>query len=169
MYRFLSLSLPLIFSFSQLIDLDMLELHHEAGIPGPVSTRREHTRSWTRIKQLSEGALLALVSIGISLIALKHFCVPLLEYAYPDSHTFLLDSVVHGAYPLRGYFSTNLTSPQANVAQSDSTCADGLVLLSIGGQSVKVGGPMIIDMSGNLVWSAPGQYGDASANTSTLR
>lgn len=147
----------------------MLKSQYETGISGPVTMRRVNTHSWTRIKQLSQGALLALISIGISLVALKYFCVPLLEYAYPDTHTFLLDSGIHGAYPLRKYVSTNLASPQANVVQSDSSCADGLVLLSIGGQSVRDGGPLILDMAGNLIWSAPGHYGDASANTQLQR
>ena len=55
------------------------------------------------------------------------------------------------------------------MVQTDSSCSDGLVLLSVGGQSVAAGGPMILDMYGNLVWSAPGQYGDASANTKIQR
>jgi hypothetical protein len=41
--------------------------------------------------------------------------------------------------------------------------------LSVGGQSVKDVGPMILDMTGNLVWSAPGQYGEATANTKIQR
>lgn len=147
----------------------MLKPRHETESLYSVFIRRHNERSWARIKQLTKSLLLALTSIGIPLIILKYLCVPLLEYAYPTSHTYLLDIGIYGAYPLRKYFSTNLTSPQANVIRSDSSCADGLVLLSIGGQSVKDGGPMILDMSGNLVWSAPGQYGDASANTKIQR
>ena len=147
----------------------MLKLRHETDISDSIFVRWHDARPWTRTKQLAKGALLVVTSIGISLITLRYFCVPLLEYAYPDSRTFLFDSGIYGAYPLRKYVSTNLASPQANVVQSDSSCADGLVLLSIGGQSVKDGGPMILDMAGNLVWSAPGQYGDASANTKIQR
>lgn len=141
----------------------MLKLHHEPDISASVGWQDSH--SWTRIKQLTKSVLLALTTIGVSLIALRYLCVPLLEYAYPDSHGLILDSGIYGAYPVRKYASTDLVSPQANVVQADNSCADGLVLLSVGGQSVKEGGPMILDMSGNLVWSAPGQYGEASANT----
>ena len=147
----------------------MLKPQHETDISDSIFVRWHDAHRWTRIKQLAKGALLAATSIGTSLIALRYLCVPLLEYAYPESHTFLFDSGIYGAYPLRKYVSTNLASPQANVVQSDSSCADGLVLISIGGQSVKDGGPMILDMAGNLVWSAPGQYGDASANTKIQR
>lgn len=75
----------------------MLKSQHETGISSPVSIGRYDTHSWTRIKRLSKGTLLVLVSFGISLIALKYLCVPLLDYAYPDSHTFLLDNGIYGA------------------------------------------------------------------------
>jgi len=130
-----------------------------------ISDSTTNTQRRTRTKHLSKVAFLALTSIGLSVIVLRYLCVPLLEYTYPGSRTSLLDSGIHGAYPLREYVSTDLTSPEANVVLTDYSCVDGLVLLSIGGQSVKDGGPMILDMSGNLVWSAPGQFGDASANT----
>lgn len=147
----------------------MLEPQHEMDISNQTSLKRHKLQSWTRIKRLTNGALLALTSIGISLLALRYLCVPLLVSTFPDSHAYLFDSGIYGAYPLRTYVSTNLTSPQANVVVSEDSCADGLVLLSVGGQSVTDGGPMILDMSGNLVWSAPGQYGDASANTKIQR
>ncbi|GAB7324515.1 hypothetical protein MBLNU13_g08424t1 [Cladosporium sp. NU13] len=65
---------------------------HETDISDSIFVRWHGAQSWTRITQLSKGALLALVSIGISLIALRYLCVPLLVYAYPDSRTLLLDS-----------------------------------------------------------------------------
>ena len=147
----------------------MLRLHHETDLWDSGFARQRDAHSWTRIKQLTKSVILALTSIGVSLITLRCLCVPLLEYGYPDGHGLLLDSGIYGAYPMRKYVSTDLVSPQANVVQADKSCADGLVLLSVGGQSVKEGGPMILDMSGNLVWSAPGQYGDASANTKIQR
>ena len=147
----------------------MRKNQHETNISDSVITGQHNARHWTLVKQLTKGAIFALISIGVSLIALRYLCVPLLEYAYPNSQVYLLDSGFHGAYPLRKYVSTDLTSPRAYAIQSDKSCADGLVLLSIGGQSVTGGGPMILDMSGNLIWSAPGEYGDASANTKIQR
>ena len=102
-------------------------------------------------------------------MALRYLCIPLLVYCYPRSDTFLLDTGIYGAYPLRRYTSTDITSPQSNAVQSDVSCANGLVLLSVGGQSVPGSGPMILDMAGNLVWSAPGQYGEDTANTKIQR
>jgi hypothetical protein len=125
--------------------------------------------TWKRLKQPVKIALLILTSIAICLVALKYLFVPLLAYAYPGSHRYMLDKGIYGAYPLRKYVSTSLTSPQANVVKSDESCVDGLILLSVGGQSVEDDGPMILDMAGNLVWSAPGQYGEASANTRIQR
>jgi hypothetical protein len=148
-----------------LLTWSMLKSQQEVDISHSIFTGPRTTQPWTRTKQLSKVAFLALTGIGGSFLVLRYLCVPLLEYTYPGSRTSLLDSGIHGAYPLREYVSTDLTSPEANVVLSDYSCADGLVLLSVGGQSVKDGGPMILDMSGNLVWSAPGQFGDASANT----
>jgi hypothetical protein len=136
---------------------------------GTIIPGRHNEQSRNRIKELFQIALLTVVGIGISLTALRYLFVPLLVYAFPESQTYLLDSGLYGAYPTRKYASTNLTSPQANVIESDDSCADGLVLLSVGGQSVKDGGPMVLDMGGNLVWSAPGQYGEATANTKIQR
>jgi hypothetical protein len=136
---------------------------------GKIVPGRHNEQSRNRIKELVKIALLTVVGIGISLTALRYLFVPLLVYTFPESQTCLLDSGLYGAYPMRKYASTNLTSPQANVIESDDSCADGLVLLSVGGQSVKDVGPMILDMTGNLVWSAPGQYGEATANTKIQR
>lgn len=147
----------------------MLKSQDETEVSDSACARWQDSHSRTRIKQLTKGALLALISVGVSLITFRYLCVPLLEYTYPESRKFLLDSGIYGAYPSKKYVSTNLASPQANVVQTDDSCADNLVLLSVGGQSVTDGGPMILDMSGNLVWSAPGQYGDASANTKIQR
>ncbi|KAM0704519.1 hypothetical protein Q7P35_008753 [Cladosporium inversicolor] len=147
----------------------MLKSQDETEVSDSAFARWQDSHSRTRIKQLTKGALLALISVGVSLITFRYLCVPLLEYTYPESRKFLLDSGIYGAYPSKKYVSTNLASPQANVVQTDDSCADDLVLLSVGGQSVTDGGPMILDMSGNLVWSAPGQYGDASANTKIQR
>jgi hypothetical protein len=136
---------------------------------GTIIPGRRNEQSRNRIKELVKIALLTVVGIGISLTALRYLFVPLLVYTFPESQTCLLDSGLYGAYPMRKYASTNLTSPQANVIESDDSCVDGLVLLSVGGQSVKDGGLMILDMAGNLVWSAPGQYGEATANTKIQR
>jgi hypothetical protein len=110
-----------------------------------------------------------MAAISFPFVALRYMCIPLLVYGYSSSDTYLLDTGIYGAYPHRNYMSTELTSPQANVLQSDVSCADGLVLLSISGQSVPGSGPMILDMAGNLVWSAPGQYGEETANTKIQR
>jgi hypothetical protein len=128
-------------------------------------TQERNMSSRNRIHRLATIATVTLICLGTLLVALRYLCIPLLVYGYPSSDTYLLDTGIYGAYPHRQYISTDLTSPQANVVQSDDSCADGLVLLSIGGQSVPGSGPMILDMAGNLVWSAPGQYGDDTANT----
>jgi hypothetical protein len=113
----------------------------ETAIDGSGTTipgcRNEQSRN--RAKELVKIALLTLIGIGISLTALRYLFVPLLVYASPESQTYLLDSGLYGAYPVRKYASTSLTSPQANVIESDDSCVDGLVLLSVGGQSVKDG------------------------------
>jgi hypothetical protein len=131
--------------------------------------KESNRSSGIRIRQLATIAIGTLVCLGALLAALRYLCIPLLIYGYPTSGTYLLDTGIYGAYPLRHYTSTDLTSPQANVVQSDDSCANGLVLLSIGGQSVPGSGPMILDMAGNLVWSAPGQYGEDTANTKIQR
>jgi hypothetical protein len=122
-----------------------------------------------RICRLATIAIGALICLGALLVALRYLCIPLLVYGYPSSDIYLLDTGIYGAYPYRQYVSNDLTSPQANVVQSDDSCANGLVLLSIGGQSVPGSGPMILDMAGNLVWSAPGKYGEDTANTKIQR
>jgi hypothetical protein len=58
--------------------------------------------------------ILAVTSIAIFLVALGYVFVPLLIYAYLQSHTYLLDNGIYGAYSVREYVSTNLTSPQAS-------------------------------------------------------
>lgn len=125
--------------------------------------------SRSRIRRLMTIAAVTLICLGTLLLALRYLCIPLLVYGYPRSDKFLLDTGIFGAYPEKQYTSTDLTSPQANVVQSDDSCANGLVLLSVGGQSVPGSGPMILDMAGNLVWSAPGQYGEDSANVKIQR
>jgi hypothetical protein len=131
--------------------------------------QERNSSSMNRIRRLATIAIGTLACLGALLLALRYLCIPLLVYGYPSSDTYLLDTGVYGAYPHRQYISTDLTSPQANVVQSDDSCANGLVLLSIGGQSVPGSGPMILDMAGNLVWSAPGQYGEDTANTKIQR
>lgn len=147
----------------------MSKPHDDVDIPDTESSGNYYGQTRYRINQLARSASLALTGFGISLLALRYVLAPTIAHLYPDSHTYLLDSGIYGAYPLRKYVSSNLTSPRANVIESDASCANGLVLLSVGGQSVKDGGPMILDMAGNLVWSAPGQYGEASANTKIQR
>ena len=127
---------------------------------------KEKSRSFrSRIRRLTITAIGTLSCLGVLLVTLRYLCIPLLVYGYPRSDSFLIDTGIYGAYPLRTYQSTEITSPQPNVLQSNVSCENGLVLLSIGGQSVPGSGPMILDMAGNLVWSAPGQYGDDTANT----
>jgi hypothetical protein len=147
----------------------MLKPQNQVDLSDSTLTGPRNTQPLTRTKQLSKATILALTRVAIAIVVLRYLCVPTLEYTYPSSHTALLDSGIYGAYPLMEYVSTDLTSPKANVVLSDYSCADGLVLLSVGGQSVTDGGPMILDMSGNLVWSAPGKFGDASANTKIQR
>jgi hypothetical protein len=145
-------------------------LKHNDGVDVDSTIIKEKNRSTThRIRRLATIAIGTLVLLVALLVALRYLCIPLLVYGYPSSDTYLLDTGIYGAYPYRQYTSTDLTSPQANVVQSDDSCASGLVLLSIGGQSVPGSGPMILDMAGNLVWSAPGQYGEDTANTKIQR
>jgi hypothetical protein len=142
----------------------MSKPYDEVDVDSEIFKERNRS-SRNRIRRLATIAIGTLVCLGAILVTLRYLCIPLLVYGYPSSDTYLLDTGIYGAYPHRQYISTDLTSPQANVVQSDDSCADGLVLLSIGGQSVPGSGPMILDMAGNLVWSAPGQYGEDTANT----
>lgn len=145
--------------------------------------RERHAEDWTSEKTsfgsdnrlrsrnlvLFRNALVGLTTSSILLVLSWYLVLPLLVYYFPASESLLLDAAVYGAYPSRQYVSANFTSPRANVLQSDDACSSGLVLLSLDGQSVTDSGPTILDMAGNLVWSAPGQYGDASANTKIQR
>lgn len=117
------------------------------------------------------GKAVALILGGtvLSLLCLRFLVLPVLTQISPNVKSLALDSGLYGAYPERHYVSSNLTSPEPNVVRADSSCTDGLVLLSIGGQSVPGDGPIILDMAGNLVWSAPSEFGDASANTKIQR
>jgi hypothetical protein len=142
----------------------MLKHYDEVDVDSTIITERNKSTTH-RIRRLATIAIGTLVFLVALLVALRYLCIPLLVYGYPTSGTYLLDTGIYGAYPYQQYTSTDLTSPQANVVQSDDSCANGLVLLSIGGQSVPGSGPMILDMAGNLVWSAPGQYGEDTANT----
>jgi hypothetical protein len=142
----------------------MLKHYDEVDVDSTIITERNKSTTH-RIRRLATIAIGTLVFLVALLVALRYLCIPLLVYGYPTSGTYLLDTGIYGAYPYRQYTSTDLTSPQANVVQSDDSCDNGLVLLSIGGQSVPGSGPMILDMAGNLVWSAPGQYGEDTANT----
>jgi hypothetical protein len=142
----------------------MLKHYDEVDVDSTIITERNKSTTH-RIRRLAMIAIGTLVFLVALLVALRYLCIPLLVYGYPTSGTYLLDTGIYGAYPYQQYTSTDLTSPQANVVQSDDSCANGLVLLSIGGQSVPGSGPMILDMAGNLVWSAPGQYGEDTANT----
>lgn len=121
------------------------------------------------MNQAAKIAWRTLASTGILLVILRYIFVPLLVYIYPNSQAYLLDSGIYGAYPTREYVSTNLTSPQASVLEMDDSCAAGLVLLSIEGISVSHSAPMILDMYGNLVWTASDRYGEASANVKIQR
>jgi len=142
----------------------MLKHYYEVDVDSTIITERNKSTTH-RIRRLATIAIGTLVFLVALLVALRYLCIPLLVYGYPTSGTYLLDTGIYGAYPYQQYTSTDLTSPQANVVQSDDSCANGLVLLSVGGQSVPGSGPMILDMAGNLVWSAPGQYGEDTANT----
>jgi hypothetical protein len=142
----------------------MLKHYDEVDVDSTIITERNKSTTH-RIRRLATIAIGTLVFLVALLVALRYLCIPLLVYGYPTSGTYLLDTGIYGAYPYQQYTSTDLTSPQANVVQSDDSCDNGLVLLSIGGQSVPGSGPMILDMAGNLVWSAPGQYGEDTANT----
>jgi hypothetical protein len=146
----------------------MLKLYDEVEVDSTIIKERNKstTHHIRRLPTIAIGTLVFLVAL---LVALRYLCIPLLVYGYPTSGTYLLDTGIYGAYPRRQYISTELTSPQANVVQSDDSCANGLVMLSVGGQSVPGSGPMILDMAGNLVWSAPGQYGEDTANTKIQR
>lgn len=95
----------------------MLRPQHETAIEASVFVGWHIAHSRTRIKKLTKAALLFVISIGVSLVTLRYLCVPLLVYAYPETLTSLLDSGIYGAYPVRKYFSSDLTSPQANVVQ----------------------------------------------------
>lgn len=132
-------------------------------------TRLRNHRLRTSLNEVVRIALRTLASTGIFLAVLGYIFVPLLVYIYPDSQASLLDTGIYGAYPTRKHVSTNLTSPQANVLEMNNSCAAGLVLLSIEGNSVGHSAPMILDMYGNLVWTASDPYGEATANTQIQR
>lgn len=110
-----------------------------------------------------------LIAITVFLASLRYVCLPLITHFYPEATSYFLDTGIYGPYPRQGYVSSSLIAPQANVLLQDEACAGGMVLLDLGGQSVPEDGSMIVDMSGNLIWSAPGQYGPATANAKIQR
>ncbi|KAH7371870.1 ASST-domain-containing protein [Cadophora sp. MPI-SDFR-AT-0126] len=73
------------------------------------------------------------------------------------------DQGKYGAYPHRSYITEpSLVSPRHNVQQSDSSCDDGLyIMTSLRGDKLESEwkSPMIHDTQGNLVWMDP-SYGE---------
>jgi len=105
----------------------------------------------------SFGGLVATVS---SVLIVRYLAIPITTYAFPGLRPYYYDLAVYGVYPERSYVSFNLTSPDLSVSRSDPSVQDGVVFLGVGGQSVSNGGPTIMDMEGNLMWTTD-QYPNA--------
>ncbi len=68
-----------------------------------------------------------------------------------NSHWY--DWAYYGAYPRTSYESFGAESPYLNLAKVDDRCDDGLTFFEPRGLYVQTPGPVIIDNSGNLVWT----------------
>ena len=58
-----------------------------------------------------------------------------------------------GIYPTQKFVSVDFLSPSPKFTQKDSKCDRGNILLSPRGKAVPSPGPVMLDSSGNLIWT----------------
>ncbi|KAJ9273427.1 hypothetical protein DTO212C5_501 [Paecilomyces variotii] len=74
-------------------------------------------------------------------------------------YNFWYDTGVLGSYPANSYESFDLEAPRLNVLQWDERCDHGYILLTPRGHAVPAPGPLILDYTGELVWTE-GRFGE---------
>jgi hypothetical protein len=95
------------------------------------------------------------------LFVLHQFFLPILAFIFPSLDAAFFDIAVWGAYPTQHFPSFRLEGPLVRRPIWDATCEEGLVLLNPNGISIDSPGPMILDGSGNLIWSED-DYGETA-------
>lgn len=98
--------------------------------------------------------LVSLVAFVLAGLFIFYLVIPGTTFVFPGLRSFYYDLAIYGVYPERSYVSFNLTSPDLSITKSGPSIKDGVVFLGIGGQSVSTGGPTILDMEGNLIWTS---------------
>ncbi|GAB7360015.1 hypothetical protein MBLNU230_g7540t1 [Neophaeotheca triangularis] len=116
-----------------------------------------------RLLRAATVATLAVLSIGLALLAIHQGFFRLVAWSYPSTESFFYNLAVFGIYRTTKFVTLDVQVPLGNVERWDESCGHGLVMIApFGVQVPKGSGPLILDSRGELVWAA-----DSSDNTAT--
>ncbi|KAK5708195.1 hypothetical protein LTR97_000735 [Elasticomyces elasticus] len=107
-----------------------------------------------RALRYSIATVLSIAGLVVVLALLQQLLVPVLVYCFPGLDTPFYDLGLFGAYPTHDYLSFNLSSPRSTRVRWHESCDRGNVFIDPGGPSTDHRGPMILDGTGNLVWTS---------------
>lgn len=102
-------------------------------------------------------------------LTLSHVVIPLLVWLSPTFNPTLYDLGLYGAYPSRSYLSNDLTTPRVTRFRSDPSCERGFVFLTVNGDSVERGGPMILDYNNEIIWKGEGYQATTNLKVQTYQ